>query len=95
MEGGERLRTGRVGRAQPGVGSVRLGQGAVAVEGQPCVQRVVLTLGHRQVGFDQLARRDLTGPQRASHLVGSQADEVLHRAQPASYSPARIAGTTM
>ena len=66
-------------RRQPGVRCVGLGQRPVAIDGQPDVERPVVTFRGREVGLGQFARRDLTRPQERGHLVGVQSREVGHR----------------
>ncbi len=69
----------RARRGEPGVGGVGLGQGPIAIDGQPDVERVVVALGRREVRLGQVARRDLAAAQERGHLVGVQSREVGHR----------------
>ena len=64
---------------QTGVGGIGLAERALAIDGQPDVESVVVAFGGREVCLCQLARRDLAGPQERRHLVCQEPRGIGHR----------------
>ena len=67
------------GHGEPRVGRVGLRERALAIDRQPGIECAVVALGRGQVGFGQLARRDLARAQKRGHLVGMKTRQIGHR----------------